>query len=175
MKEIWKNVVGYENYKVSNFGRIKSLNYNKTKYAKILKPDIRRGYLSVTLYKNRVRNRFQVHRLVAINFLPNVYNLPCVNHIDGNKQNNRIDNLEWCTYKQNINHAIKTNLRSFNMGGNPNAKKINQYDMQGEFIKQWDCMKEITNKLKISKYKIYNCCIGKSKTANGYIWKYANK
>lgn len=175
MQEIWKNISGYKNYQVSNFGRIKSLNYNKTKYTKILKPDIRRDYLSVTLYKNGVRNRFQVHRLVAIIFLPNINNLPCVNHIDGNKQNNRIDNLEWCTYKENINHSIKINLRNFNMDKNPNAKKINQYDMQGKFIRQWNCMKEITNELKIARQEIYKCCIGTLKSTKGYIWKYANK
>lgn len=172
MKEIWKNILGYENYQVSNLGRIKSLNYNKTKHSKILKPDIRKDYLSITLYKNGIRNRFQVHRLVAINFLPNINNFPCVNHIDGNKQNNRVDNLEWCTYKQNIEHAIKTDLRNFNMGKNPNAKKINQYDMQGAFIKQWDCMKTITNELKISRYVIHKCCIGASKSVNDFIWRY---
>ena len=176
MKEIWKDIPNYEGkYQISNYGRVKSLNYNKTKQRKLLKPDIRRDYLCVTLFKNNIRNRIQIHRLVAIVFIPNKLNLPCVNHIDGNKQNNHINNLEWCTHKENINHAIRTNLRNFNMGKNPNAKKINQYDKNGNFIKQWNCIKEITNQLGVSRDCIYECCIAKCKTAKGYIWKYADK
>jgi hypothetical protein len=61
------------------------------------------------------------------------------------------------------------------MDKNPNAKKINQYDMQGKFIRQWNCMKEITNELKITRQEIYKCCIGTLKSTKGYIWKYANE
>lgn len=105
MKETWKNVVGLENYyQVSSLGRI----YSKVK-SKIITQRIRLGYYSVGLYDPRIKkqNTHRVHRLVAFAFLSNALNKPQVNHIDGNKFNNTVINLEWVTGLENIRHAHK--------------------------------------------------------------------
>lgn len=127
MEEIWKDVKGYEGlYKVSNYGRIKSLiriknNYdiNTTLLVKVTLPEkIRKlqltkdGYYRVGLTKNNKQIYFQVHRLVAEAFIPNPDNLPQINHKDENKTNNRVDNLEWCTPKYNANYGTRNERQS---------------------------------------------------------------
>lgn len=113
--EIWRDVIGYEGlYQVSNFGRVKSFKNNKIK---ILKSNVGiGGYLRVVLCKDfDKKNRF-VHVLVAKAFIPNPENKRQVNHIDGNKQNNRVDNLEWNTPAENIHHAFDIGLRKSGCG-----------------------------------------------------------
>ena len=108
--EIWKDIKGYENkYQVSNLGNIRSINYNNTNKPKILKPYIRNKYLSVRLSKNGKERHVKVNRIVAETFIqrPELE----VNHKDGNKLNNSVDNLEWCTRKENVQHAIRTGLK----------------------------------------------------------------
>jgi hypothetical protein len=116
MEEIWKDIQGYEGlYQVSNLGRVKSMEMmlfrGKGYYKKPIK--IRKlthgknGYYSVVLM---TKKRFYVHRLVAKAFLQNENNYPCINHIDGNKLNNVVTNLEWANYSQNSKHAIKNGL-----------------------------------------------------------------
>lgn len=113
INEIWKSVKGFEGlYEVSNFGEVKSLPRNGT----ILKPRLligfidSGGYQQVLLSSKRVHKK--IHRLVAEAFIPNPDNKPCVNHIDRIKTNNHIDNLEWCTYKENTIHSFNTGRRS---------------------------------------------------------------
>lgn len=114
--EIWKNVTGYESlYQVSNLGNVKALeklkNNAKGKYIskeKILKPGITKGYQRVVLTQNGVRSTKKVHRLVASAFLGEQKNL-CVNHIDFNRSNNKIENLEWITNLENVRHSRKNN------------------------------------------------------------------
>ena len=103
MKETWKDIEGYEGlYQVSNLGKVKSLNYNKTSESKLLKLQKNsNGYTRVVLYKNRKPKVCLVHRLVAQAFIPNPNNLPQINHKDEDKANNSVDNLEWCTYLYN--------------------------------------------------------------------------
>lgn len=102
MNEIWKDVIGYENnYQVSNLGRIKS----KTTRRIISTCDNKSGYLYVDLYKNNIRKRIYVHKLVAEHFIDNPENKECVNHKDKNRKNNIVDNLEWCTYKENNDYS----------------------------------------------------------------------
>lgn len=118
--EEWRDIKGYEDwYQISNFGRVRSLDRevvysNKKKYkyvGKILNPTLKKtGYYYVSLSKNNVRPKFDVHRLVAMAFLDNPNNYPCVNHIDGVKTNNNVSNLEWCTFSQNSIHADNAGL-----------------------------------------------------------------
>lgn len=167
MNEIYKDIVGYEGkYQVSNFGNIKSLNYNHTGIEKVLKPQNKKGYLSVCLGSNQAQK--QVHRLVAEAFLDNPNNLPYVNHKDENKYNNCVDNLEWCDAEYNSNYGTSSVRIAKN-----ESKPINQYDLQGNFIKAWNSGTEIARVLKISGGNICNCCRGKQKTAYGYKWRYA--
>ena len=107
----WCDIIGYENeYQINQFGEIRTLkNSSKRKKYDILKPQInsKNGYVYQMLYKNGKGKLWRVHRLVAMIFLPNPYNLPQVNHIDGDKSNNHISNLEWCSQKENELHSRK--------------------------------------------------------------------
>lgn len=183
--EIWKNIEGYPNYQVSNFGNVRSLNYHREGESKILKTSLNhKGYQLVSLYKNNKRKTFQVHRLVAQAFIQNPDNLPQVNHKDENKQNNCVDNLEWCDVKYNCNYGSRNqkvikNLNHKTMLGkfgkdNPSSKPINQYDLDGSFIRSWDCAYEVKRELGFSQQNICSCLKGRYKTANGFIWKYAS-
>ena len=172
IKEIWKDIENYENlYQISNLGRIKSLCFNKIK---ILKPHNNRGYYDVTLYKNGKHKQHKIHRLVASAFLINNEQKTCVNHKDGNKTNNNVDNLEWVTPKENVIHAYKNNLHKKYCGSNhSNAKKIKQYDLQGNFIKEWGSIVEAAIYYKTTKENIFSCLKHKSKTAKNYKWEYS--
>lgn len=110
MQEVWRDVVGYEGlYKVSNLGNVYSCKRKKCLSPNIPKSCVNVTYHSiVTLRKDGKQKCFGVHRLVAMAFIPNPDNLPIVNHKDGNKQNNAVDNLEWCTQRYNVEHYFST-------------------------------------------------------------------
>ena len=177
-KEIWKDIKGYEDYyKISNLGRIKSIDrFEKKGKSIILKKGVilkqyidKGGYLRITLHKNNIAKTFRVHRLVAQNFIDNPNDLEFVNHKDENKQNNNVNNLEWCTRKYNNNYGTRS-LRA----GLSCRKKIDQYDMHGNFIRSYESVFE-AKKLnsKSSGTHISEVCNGKRKSAYGYIWKYS--
>ena len=117
--EIWKDIEGYENkYQISNLGNVKSLEtWTGDKYIKrekILKNMVYgNGYYYVCLSKNGKVKKYKVNRLVAQAFIPNPENKPFTNHIDGDKLNNNVDNLEWCTQSENMKHASKMGLRKY--------------------------------------------------------------
>ncbi len=117
MEEIWKDIKGYENkYQVSSFGNVRSIIFNnctvnnKKRIKKLNPAKDAVGYLCVVLCKGGKAKTFRIHKLVSQAFLVNENNYKVVNHIDGNKLNNRVDNLEWCTYSGNSIHAVKNNL-----------------------------------------------------------------
>ena len=182
MKEIWKDIKGYENlYQVSNLGNVRSLityKYSKKERMcikvcreRILKPGIdKNNYKCVVLTKDKNRKTYKVHKLVAKCFVKNIENKPFVNHIDGNKLNNNANNLEWTTNSENIKHAYDNNLIDIRK----KQKKVNQYDLKGNFIKQWNSMKEAGETLNICRQNISQCCRKVRNKANGYIWRYAN-
>lgn len=181
MQEIWKNIEGYCNfYQISNLGRVKSLsrvvnsrikNHTTRKVKeKILKPILRTGYYSVNLYINETEKQFcPIHRLVAKAFIYNPKNLPQVNHIDGNKLNNNVNNLEWCTAKENIIHAHKMGLCKSKC-----TKRVNQYDKNFNYIKTWNSISEACRKYDLATTNISKVCKGMKKSTGGYIWRYAD-
>lgn len=177
MQEIWKDIPNYEGlYQVSNLGNVKSLertvnhlNGVRTVHEKILKPVIdNTGYYVVSLWKNNKHLRIHIHRLVAKTIISNIQNKPFINHIDGNKLNNNVNNLEWCTCKENNIHAYKIGL-------NNSYRKVNQYDLDGNYIKTWNSIKEANTYYKTN--HISECCNpnAKRKIAKGFLWKYADK
>ena len=190
--EEWKDIEGYEGlYQVSNEGRVKSLGNNKYKKDKILKPNtVRKGYLRVVLSKNNIASSFNIHRLVAKAFIPNSEGKPCVGHKDCNSKNNIVENLYWCTYLENNNHpTTKERQSNAKQGGrsyfanrvisdeerkiisNRFSKKVYQYSLDGEFIKEWKSASEC-GKNGYSTSAIRSCCSGKRKTSNGYKWSF---
>lgn len=167
-EEIWKDIEDYEGlYQVSSFGKIKSLPRNTTiKKARILKPSIDKdGYYKVPLSKNGIIKRCFVHRLVAQTFLENKNNYPVVNHKDENKQNNNVDNLEFCSIKYNTNYNGANFRRALKK-----RKAIYQIK-NGIVIKKWDSATTASKKLKISRGNIVSCLYKNRKTAGGYQWE----
>ncbi|PTH92302.1 hypothetical protein BU108_06300 [Staphylococcus xylosus] len=119
MREIWVDVIDYEGlYKVSNSGKVWSVR-NKL----MLKQCYRKGYLLVTLNKNGNAKSCSVHRLVAMHFIPLVKDKECVNHIDENKTNNNVENLEWCNHKENNHHGTRSLRVSYKMKNSLEVKK----------------------------------------------------
>lgn len=174
MKEVWKDIKGYEGlYQVSNLGRVKSLNFHRTGKEQILKSDCqRRGYFYVTLYNNKRGIKKSIHRLVAEAFIPNPHNKPSVDHINTDRTDNRVENLRWATYLENNTNPLTLNKHS---GKNsPVAKPIIQFNSNGQFLKKWDFAAKVQHELNICRSTICNCCKGKVKTAGGYKWKYVS-
>ena len=168
--EIWKDIDGYEGlYQVSNLGNVKSFPRNGTiKQERILKQTKDgNGYLTIGLHKNNKSKKVCVHWLVANAFIENKNNFHVINHIDGNKENNRVDNLEFCTQSYNVKEAIRLGLQK------PyNEKAILQYDKYMNFIKEWKSACEVQRVLNIYQTNISKCCLKLRKTAGGFIWKF---
>lgn len=174
MKEIWKDIEGLGGYyQISNLGRVKSVSRIVMRKStpmrvkeRILKPYMNGGYAQyLCMYEGKGYDIF-AHREVAKAFIPNPYNLPCVNHKDENPSNNHVDNLEWCTYSYNLSYnglAVKRMISK--------RLPILQYSKSGEFIREWSHAREAAEALGINKRAIYNCCQGRTKTSGGFIWK----
>lgn len=175
---IWLPVVGYEGlYEVSDFGNIKSLSRivrhpnggDLQTTEKIMKAIISTTgkYCQINLYRNNKMKVFKIHRLVGLAFIKNIHNKPFINHIDGNKQNNHISNLEWCTAKENIIHAFDNNLMNVPHGEKHVRAKLTSKDVlkiRDDFkigVKQ----NYLANKYSVCKQTINNICHNK-------IWKH---
>lgn len=173
--EIWKDIPNFEGvYQVSNFGDVKSLGRyvrlsdklggRRKKKECLLKIEVcKNGYLRVSLNKDGSRKHFLVHRLVAEAFIPNPQNMPQINHKDEDKTNNRVENLEWCDAKYNSNYGKRTMKASI-----AKFKPVKQYDMQGNFIREFSSFKEASASVGVEIYK-QDCNVGRS--AGGYQWR----
>ena len=184
MQEIWKDIKGFENkYQVSNLGNIKSLSRtlptnnqygNKSKRnvkTILLKPYPRNckatNHLVVTLYKNKQKKLYWVHRLVAEAFIPNPQNYPYINHKDGNPENNCVNNLEWCTIQMNTQHAYDLGLEKPSK-----TRKVKQYTLNKEYIKTWDTINEA--EITLNLHHIGDVCRGIRNRAGNYLWTFAD-
>lgn len=174
ISEMWLPVPAYEGlYEVSNLGRVRSLPRFGTN-GKCVSVDLCRGYQRVNLWKNGVLTHKLVHRLVAEAFIPNPENKSQVNHIDGNKRNNNVCNLEWVTASENQIHARMNGLNPCVRNNSIHSKPVEMYSQEGELIKVFPSAGEAERQTKISHCHISRCCAGKYgfKTAGGYVWKY---
>ena len=171
--EVFLSVPGYEGYyEVSNLGNIKSL-----RSGKLLKQASNKdGYKLVCLAKDGKSRTFNVHRLVAMAFLPNPENLPEVNHKDETHDNNCVENLEWCsrTYNRNYGTYRERMSKSLKEAGT-NNKSVSAYDKTGVYVKSYDSITEAEKELGLGKSSISQALRGKQKTSGGYVWKYNKK
>lgn len=190
--EEWRDIKGYEGlYQVSSLGRVRSLDrilFQRNRWGTItskkIKGRIRRanvtnsGYLYLPLCKNRNSYCAKIHRLVAQAFIPNPNGYQEVNHKDGNKLNNTVENLEWCTHSQNHIHAVKMGLANLDYVRSFHKKRVRQIDAKtGRIIKVWNSIKEAGKSLSNSKNPdnpIWCCLHGlrATNTAYGYRWEY---
>lgn len=176
MNEIWKDIVGYENlYQISNLGRVKSLKFGKEN---ILSPGVtKNGYHLVNLCMYGKVQRCLVHRLVAMTFILNLENKNCVDHINGIRNDNRVENLRWVTIKENSNFPLARKNNSDSKLNNPKLlKPILQIDKNtGAVIKEYPSIKDASREVNVHNSSISHVASGKSKqkTAGGYIWRYA--
>jgi hypothetical protein len=159
----FEKIKNVENFLIHKDGRI----YN-VKRKIFMKPRLNKGYMYIVLNEKNC----PIHRLVAIQFIPNLENKEFVNHKDGNKLNNNVDNLEWVTRSENNQHAYDTDL-------NTNYKSIHMYELSGKYIKTFktisDACRELNLDCKLAGSTISRCCQGKNKYAYNYIWKFASE
>jgi len=177
-EEIWKDITWYEwLYQVSNFGKILSKKRKNTKWW-ILRPwSNPRGYEIASISKNGVARYYTVHRLVALAFIPNPEWKDQINHKDGNKKNNRVDNLEWCTLSENLKHRYrvlgckvsKTWTWRF-WALHPNSKPVEKYSLEWEFIREFAWISEARRETWV--FSIQEACSWRYKQAWWFIWKY---
>lgn len=156
--EDWRDIPGFEGlYQVSNLGNVRALNYHYSGKVKNLKQfDRGIGYLVVHLCKNGLQKYYYVHRLVGQAFIENPFNFNEINHINENKQDNRVENLEWCSRDQNVRYS--------------KAKRVKCYK-NNKLIKEYEAIRDVI-KDGFSQSAVSNCCLGKRMTHKGYSWSF---
>lgn len=182
MQEEWRDVVGFDGYQVSNLGKIRGLDrldcigkvvHGKEKRTK----RNNRGYVMASLRKDGAEHTKLIHRLVAEAFIPNPNNYPQVNHKDEDKENNSVDNLEWCTNLYNrhygTGYARSVAKHDYKKITEANQKPVKQYSTSGGLIKTWSGVMAAYRATGIHESSIRQCCYGKSQTAGGFYWEYA--
>lgn len=190
MKEVWKNIPGFEGkYLASNLGRVKSLPRNGTiKEERVLALCRSKRYDAIGLRKNGEKQRYPLHRIIAKTFVPNPLGLPQVDHIDGNSHNNCANNLRWVTARENCNNPItlkRHNDKMLELRRNEHCKPIQQIDKAGNVIAAYISIREAARVTGLNKTNISTAARHKKvwvsdhyatvQTAGGYYWKFVNK
>ena len=166
---VWKKIEGFPNYSVSDDGQVK----NDLSERMLTLFDNGLGYKVVHLSKDKNKRTVRVHRLVAQAFIANPQEKSCVNHINGNKSDNRVENLEWCTHSENNIHSYRMLNRKSAVGVMiaTNCRKV----LCVETNKIYESIKEAARQTGALKGNISHCLSNKRNTAGGYHWRYANE
>ena len=167
MEEIWKDIPITEakgRYKISSLGNVLGLKYNK-----ILKPTLRNGYLSISISAEPYKKTHNIHQLVAAAFIQEDFNGLVINHRNGNKLDNRVENLEVVTKQENVIHSYVTGLHK------PYSRKVAQYDLNGKLIAVHDSIKVGAISAGCDDRHIPDVCKGKRNQTGGFIWKYIDE
>ena len=160
--ETFVKIEGFEKYEVSNLGKVRNI-----KSGIMLKPWITKdGYLRHCLYKHNKRKNLLLHRIIATAFIDNPGKKPQVNHIDENKLNNDLSNLEWCTVKENNIHGTRTKRVAEKL-----SQKVIQLDLNDNILNVFKSMRQAERETGIDATSISGCCNGKRKSAGGYKWR----
>ncbi len=184
MKEIFKPIKNYEGlFEISNYGRIKSCERKVSNHTgimnkpmRMLKPQVnKKGYLIVRLMKGNNKKTLTIHRLVALHFISNPLNLPMVNHIDGNKQNAMITNLEWANNSINQKHAYKNGLNKWSGKAGRKPRAVVKLTKNGIPICEYPSIAEAGRTNKLNQYNIRSVCEKTRNFCGDFKWKYAQK
>jgi hypothetical protein len=181
----YRDIPGYEGlYQVNGFG-VKSVARDTDVYINgklvkrprpeaILKLQIKRGYVTISLCKDGKKKMFRFHRLKAKMYIPNPENKPFINHKNGIKDDNRLENLEWCTHQENMRHATDMGLKIIPSGSASRlSKEVHQFTMNGGFVKSFGSGQEAERETGISRSNIIYNIKGERNHAGGFIWKRA--
>lgn len=162
VNEIWKDVVGYSQYQISNLGNVKTTANTATRKERALKllPHPK-GYYRVGLYKNNKVKFWFVHKLVALHFIDNPDNKKTINHKNGDKADNTVDNLEWSTYRENMNHAVENKISACGERNGRSKLTLEQVNEVKSSIESTDTLK--------TKYNVSKNTINRIKSGKG--WK----
>jgi len=160
--ETFVKIEGFEKYEVSNLGRVRNM-----KTGKILKPQPdKNGYLKHHLSEHNKQKHLFLHRIIATTFIDNPEGKPCVNHIDENKLNNDLSNLEWCTVRENNIHGTRTKRAAEKL-----SQKVIQLDLNDNVLNEFESMKQAERETGVFASHIGASCNGKRKSAGGYKWR----
>jgi hypothetical protein len=160
--ETFVKIEGFENYEVSNLGKVRNI-----KSGRIIKPSLNKnGYLRHGLYENNKRKFLYLHRIIATAFIDNPGKKPQINHIDENKLNNDLSNLEWCTERENAIHGTRTKRIA-----EKNFKKVIQLDLNDNVLNEFESIRQAERETGVSRTNISSCCNGKRKSAGRFKWR----
>lgn len=167
LKENWRVINGFSRYMISDKGRVKSLISNK-----IIKPMDNGKYYQVKIFSDdKKASHPLIHRLVCQHFIDNPNNLPSVNHRDEDKHNNCVENLEWCSMKDNCNYGTRNERMAKSKVNGKTSKAVLQYDLKGNLIKEWNSALD-AQEIGVCRSAIQKCTTGIHSTCNGFIWLY---
>jgi hypothetical protein len=180
--ETWRDITGFEGrYQVSTCGNVRSLfSADSHRIGRIRKPNMCVGYHRMGLRLNGKMRHLKVHRLVAVAFIPNPMNKPFVNHINGIRTDNRVENLEWCTHAENIEHAWRTGLAKPHHSPNSGkfkkghaAKPVVALDDSGNVVARYNSGRDADKALGLSRGQVCRALKGRRNHTGGFQFKYA--